>query len=72
MLDSHLFTELTQLDRADKLRVMQFLVVELAKEEGLLLKPNAQYPIWSPYNSYEAAATLLNLLKNDKPKQSHA
>ena len=72
MIDTHLFTELSQLDRADKLRVMQFLVIELAKEEGSLLKPNAQYPIWSPYNSYEAAGTLLNLLNKDKPEQPHA
>lgn len=64
MFDTRLFTELSQLDRADKLRIMQFLVIELAKEEGVYLKPNAQYPIWSPYNSYEAADTLLNLLNN--------
>jgi hypothetical protein len=71
MFDTHLFTELSQLDRADKLRIMQFLIIELAKEEGSLLKNNAQYPVWSPYNSYEAAGTLLNLLNNDKSKQSH-
>ena len=72
MIDSHLFSELSQLDRADKLRVMQFLVAELAKDEGVLLKPNAEYPIWSPYNSYEAAGTLLNLLNKDKPEGHHA
>lgn len=72
MIDSHLFSELSQLDRGDKLRIMQFLVTELAKDEGILLKPNAQYPIWSPFNSYQAAGTLLNLLNNDKPEQSHA
>jgi len=71
MFDTHLFTELSQLDRADKLRIMQFLIIELAKEEGSLLKNNAQYPVWSPYNSYEAAGTLLNLLNNDKSKHSH-
>ena len=72
MIDSHLFSELSQLDRADKLRIMQFLVTELAKDEGVLLKPNAKYPLWSPYNSYEAAGTLLNLLNKDKPEQHHA
>jgi hypothetical protein len=72
MLDTHLFTELGQLNRADKLRIMQFLVIELAKEEGALLDPNAKYPIWSPYNSYEAANTLMNLLNNDKPETKHA
>ena len=72
MIDSHLFSELSQLDRADKLRVMQFLVIELAKEEGSLLKPDAQYPIWSPYNSYEAAGSLLKLLNDDKPEKPYA
>ena len=72
MIDTHLFTELGRLDRADKLRIMQFLVIELEKEEGSLLKPNGQYPIWSPYNSYEAAGALLDLLNNDKPGPSHA
>jgi|GEM_PF-5624405 len=41
------------------------------REEDALLKPNAQYSIWSPYNSYEAAGTLLTLLNNDKPEQSN-
>ena len=72
MLDTHLFIELSHLDRADKLRVMQFLVIELAKAEGSLLDQNVKYPIWSPYNSYQAADTLLNLLNNDNPESSHA
>jgi hypothetical protein len=71
MLDTHLFTELSQLDRVDKLRIMQFLVIELAKDEGLALEPNAHYPIWSPYNSFEAAGSLAKLLREDKPKESY-
>ena len=72
MIDSHLFQELSQLDRADKLRIMQFLVIELAKEEGALLKPNAQYPIWFPYNSYEAAGSLMKMLNDDKSEKPYA
>lgn len=72
MLDTHLFIELGQLNRADKLRIMQFLVIELAKEEGSLLKSDAQYPVWSPYNSYEAAGSLLKLLNDDKPEKPYA
>jgi hypothetical protein len=72
MIDTHLFTELGQLNRADKLRIMQFLIIELAKEEGSLFKPDAQYPIWSPYNSYEAAGSLLKLLNDDKPEKPYA
>ncbi len=35
---SDMLLDLKQLDRADKLRVMQFLLTELATEEGALLK----------------------------------
>ena len=40
MIASNLISELRSLDHADKLRVMQFLLFELAKDEGAALKPN--------------------------------
>jgi len=55
---------LTSLDRADKLRVMQLLIQELAKEEGALLTSDS-YPIWSPYASFEAANVLLDALNKE-------
>ncbi len=58
--------DLKQLDRADKLRVMQFLLIELATEEGVLLKSEMIYPVWSPYNSYQAAHQMLELLQADQ------
>jgi hypothetical protein len=57
---------LQELSRADKLRVLQFLVLELAKEEGALLTPEVSYPIWSPYEAFDAAAVLLNVLESEK------
>jgi hypothetical protein len=57
---------LRQLDRGDKLRVMQFLIGELSREEGILLGSGAEYPIWSPYAAFEAADSLLNALKTDR------
>jgi hypothetical protein len=56
---------LTGLDRADKLRVIQLLIQELAKEEGALLSGNS-YPIWSPYASFEAADVLLEALNTEQ------
>lgn len=56
---------LSSLDRADKLRVMQLLIQELAKEEDALLSGNA-YPIWSPYGSFEAANVLLEALNTEQ------
>lgn len=41
--------------------------MQAKQAEGSLLKPDAQYSVWSPYNSYEAAGSLLKLLNNDKP-----
>jgi len=56
---------LSGLDRADKLRVMQLLIQELAREEGALLSGNS-YPIWSPYASFEAANVLLEALNTEQ------
>lgn len=60
---NELLPTLKGLPRADKLRIMQFLISELAREEGALLEADAQYPVWSPYDSFDAAGTLLNALK---------
>lgn len=46
--------------------------MQAKQEEGSLLKPDTQYPAWSPYNSYEAAGSLLKLLNDDQPEHSHA
>ena len=62
-----LFPTLRNLSRAEKLRVMQFLVQELAdEEEALLLQPGSTYHVWSPYNSHNAAQKLAALLEEDR------
>ncbi len=64
---AELFPTLRNLSRAEKLRVMQFLVQELAaEEEALLLQPGATYHVWSPYNSHNAAQKLAALLEEDR------
>ncbi len=55
-----------QMNRVEKMRVMQFLVLDLTKEEEALLSPNNSYPVWSPYDSFEAANTLLEALKAEE------
>lgn len=58
---------LQELPRVDKLRVIQFLAVELAKEEGInLLEANGQYPIWTPLHAFAAADTLLEALHEEE------
>jgi len=67
MLTTELLPKVQALPRADKLRLMQFLVFELAREEGItLLQPDEDYPIWAPYNAFDAAATLLSALKEEQ------
>ncbi|MDQ6693829.1 MAG: hypothetical protein M3014_05325 [Chloroflexota bacterium] len=70
MLTNELLVELHKLDRADKLRAMQFLVGELTSEEDPTTTPTALYEVWSPYDAAGAAESLLKMLEENK--QSHA
>ncbi|MEZ4658284.1 MAG: hypothetical protein R2911_11985 [Caldilineaceae bacterium] len=64
---TELYPSVKELTRADKLRLMQFLVIDLAQEEGVpLLAAGAEYPIWTPLNAFEAAETLLDMLAKHK------
>lgn len=69
---TELLPSLKELSRADKLRAMQFLVFELAREEDALFKPGVSYPVWSPYESFEAANVLLDALKAEEKIQHDA
>lgn len=71
MTTHELLPELQSLPRIEKLRIVQFLVGELAREEELQpFTANAAYPLWSPYYTPEAAATLQNMLDQEK-RDSH-
>ncbi len=60
-----LIPTLRELDRADKLRAVQFLINEIAKEE-LPFEAGKNYPIWSPYDSHAAANMMLGMLEAEK------
>ena len=60
---AELMTQIQELPKIDKLRLMQFLATELVREETEnFFVENQEYPIWSPYNCSEAANVLMNLL----------
>ena len=62
-----LYPKVKMLPRADKLRLMQFLVIDLAQEDGIpLLAADAEYPVWTPINALEAADTLFQMLQDHK------
>jgi hypothetical protein len=70
MTTADLFPTLRSLSRAEKLKVMQFLIAELAKEEEPTLQAGATYSLWSPLNSHEAAHKLSQLLESDRTAQN--
>ncbi len=59
---TQLMPELRKLKRSEKLFILQFLVSELAQEESDLIQPGVAYPVWSPYDAFDAAATMLRVL----------
>lgn len=60
---AELLPALHELPRADKFRAVQFLTTELAQTESEL-SPGAEYPVWSPYEAHDAAATLTQYLRD--------
>ncbi|ADI63573.1 hypothetical protein [Trichormus azollae] len=63
MVSAELLNSSYTLNRADKLYMMQVLISELAQEETSLIKPDQSYPVWSPYNAFDAANSILEVLR---------
>jgi hypothetical protein len=57
---------LKALNHKDKIRVIQFLANEVAREEGVYFEEGKTYEIYSPYESFEAAEQLRQLLKENE------
>jgi len=65
MVSSDVLSELHGLSKADKLRVIQILVADIAREEGVPALPAGEYSVWAPYDAFQAAETLLGALEED-------
>ncbi|MCC5623994.1 hypothetical protein [Nostoc sp. CHAB 5715] len=63
MVSVELLNTLQGLNRADKLYIVQVLVSELAQQETELIKSGQSYPVSSPYDAFEAANTMLEVLQ---------
>ena len=63
------YSSANTLTRDDKYKLIQELIADLARGEGLL---ESEYPVWSQYDAHEAAASLKNLLEMNKPKAGTA
>ena len=54
--------------RAEKLRAIQLLAADVAREEGDEgIASEVTYPVWSPYDAFEGAATLMRVLDEEQP-----
>ena len=67
MMVNDLLPTLRELSHTDKLRLVQFLVAELAKEEGVTpLENDHDFSSVTLYNSFEAAHQLAKLLEEER------
>jgi hypothetical protein len=55
---------LRSLQQHEKLFVIQFLVAEMSRQQQGFVLPEGVYPVWSPYDSYEAADLMLQAIQN--------
>ncbi len=73
---TELMSQIQELPKNDKLRLIQFLATELVKEDDVkgqdtnVFIANQEYPIWSPYHCSEAANVLMNLLAKKQQAQN--
>jgi len=61
MISERLMEELRQLNRVEKLHVIQMLVNQITQEEEILT--GTEYEVWSPYDAPGAAAILTEMLE---------
>jgi len=57
---------LRRLQQHEQLFIIQFLVAEISRQQQGFVMPEGVYPVWSPYDSCEAAEVMLQAIKNRK------
>ena len=63
---NEILPSLHALPRADKLRLIQLLAVDVAREDGITPADTVTtYPVWSPHEAFDGAATLLRVLEQE-------
>ena len=66
---AELLPALHGLVRSEKLLAIQVLAADVAREDGETLPPSeAAYPVWSPYGACDGAATLMQMLEEEKTR----
>ena len=63
---AELMPTLENLPRHDKLEVVRYLMSDLTRREGVdLLQNGASYPVWTPFDAFDAAKSLQQMLDQD-------
>ncbi|MEG4852298.1 hypothetical protein QUB10_15595 [Microcoleus sp. B5-D4] len=71
MSNIELLAQLRQLSRAANFQIMQFLIAELAKKEGIVMGNEAAEIMYSVHTSNSAAEQLMQLVETEnKPTQN--
>lgn len=70
MSNPELLDKLPQLSRLEKFKIVQFLMAELAKEEGIVLDNEAAEAIGAIHTSNLAAKQLVQLLEQKEAKNA--
>jgi hypothetical protein len=68
MTVTELLPTLKSLTHTDKIRAIQFLANEIAREEEIWFNENQEHEFYSQYESFEAAKVLMNLLEEEKSR----
>jgi len=64
---SEMLPTIQSLPRADKLRLIQLLAADVARNDGIACDlADKTFLNWSPHDSVQGAATLLRMLDEDK------
>ena len=64
---NELLPSLHALPRADKLQLIQILAADVAGTDHVAVgESGTTYSVWSPYQAFDGAATLLRVLDEDK------
>ncbi len=61
-------SSLPQLSRTERIRLLQHLVTEIARAEGVGLVDGAAYPVWTPLGSTDAANALLQAIHKEEAR----
>lgn len=68
---AEILPNIRSLPRTDRIRLIQLLAEDLASEEATMaLTSGAEYPVWSPYDSFAAADALQEFLGRQEDTSS--